>query len=217
MEEPPIQADQVEVLLFDLGGVIIEIDFGRCFASWASAAGGGADADAIRSRFSMDAAYQAHERGSIDGLEYFAALRATLEIELSDADLLVGWNDIFVRAITDVDPMLRAAREKFPLHAFTNSNPTHQAAWFPRFAAELSVFDRTFVSSEIGLRKPDVEAFATVAAALDTTTDRVLFFDDTPENVTGARASGMQAVLVNSTADVRRALRHVGIELPDQV
>lgn len=215
MDDPTIQTDRVEVLLFDLGGVIIEIDFGRCFANWAAASG--VDAAAIRRRFSMDAAYQAHERGHIGEVEYFAALRTTLGLDLSDADLLDGWNDMFVGAITDVAPTLAAARLRFPLHAFSNSNPAHQAAWSPRFANELAVFDRVFVSSEIGHRKPDVEAFEAVVTALGTTTDRVLFFDDTPENVTGARASGMQAVLVNSTADVRLALDHLGVELPEQM
>ena len=78
----------VEALLFDLGGVVIEIDFGRAVASWAAAAG--VPVDDIRARFSFDEAYQRHERGEIAGEEYFAALRSslrTLRIDLPDAAL----------------------------------------------------------------------------------------------------------------------------------
>ena len=47
---------RADALLFDLGGVVIEIDFGRAFARWAAASG--TPADTIRSRFSFDAAYE---------------------------------------------------------------------------------------------------------------------------------------------------------------
>lgn len=209
-----IDAERVEVLLFDLGGVVIEIDFGRCFAHWARASG--RDATELRSRFSMDAAYAAHERGTIDAAGYFSAVRASMELDLSDSDLLHGWNDIYVGPIAGVAPLLAAARAVFPLHAFTNTNPSHQAVWAHRFANELAVFDRTFVSSELGLRKPDPEAFDAVATALNASPDRILFFDDSTENVAGARAAGLQAVLVRSTADVRATLQTLGVAAPDQ-
>ena len=44
----------VDALLFDLGGVVIEIDFGCAFTHWAGATG--MPVETIRSRFSFDAA-----------------------------------------------------------------------------------------------------------------------------------------------------------------
>src|SRR6185503_12830986 len=84
----------VEALLFDLGGVVIDIDFGRAVASWAEAAG--APVDTIRARFSFDDAYERHERGEIAAGEYFAALRGSLGIDLPDAALTRGWNAIYL-------------------------------------------------------------------------------------------------------------------------
>src|SRR5262249_51914286 len=54
----------VHALLFDLGGVVIEIDFDRVLARWALHAG--TDFAALKSRFSFDPSYQRHERGEID-------------------------------------------------------------------------------------------------------------------------------------------------------
>jgi hypothetical protein len=49
----------VRALLFDLGGVVIEIDFGRVVRAWASSAR--CDPAVLRQRFALDDAYEQHE------------------------------------------------------------------------------------------------------------------------------------------------------------
>lgn len=209
MPEAPLRPDAIDVLLFDLGGVVVDIDFGRCFALWALHAG--CDPEALAARFSFDAAYRAHECGELRIDDYLASLRRTLDVDLTDDQLLSGWNDIYLGVSDGIEPLLAAAGQAMPLHAFTNSNPTHQAVWSERFAEVLQVFDSTFVSSEIGQRKPDREAFVHVASAIGVPPDRILFFDDSPENIDGARNAGMPAVHVTSTNSVREALAGLGI------
>ncbi len=209
MADVTYRPDAIEVLLFDLGGVVVDIDFGRCFAGWAQHAG--CDVDDLAARFSFDAAYRAHERGelAIDG--YLDSLRQTLGIDLTDDQLLAGWNDIYVGVNPGIGPLLTAANESFPLDAFTNSNPTHQAVWAPRFADALRIFRTTYVSSEIGHRKPDPSAFEHVAGLIGVLPGAILFFDDSSENVVGAREAGMPAVHVTSTESVRTALAELGV------
>lgn len=202
--EPLIRVDSVDVLLFDLGGVVIDIDFGRCIARWAQSAG--CELDDIASRFTFDVAYEDHERGGLDAAGYFETLRRSLSLDLSDEQLLEGWNDIWVGVNAQIGPLLAAARTEFPLYALTNSNPSHHAVWSERFAADLDVFESVFVSSDIGHRKPDRAAFDTVTAIIDVEPGKVLFFDDGPENVAGAIDAGLQAVLATCTDSVRTAL-----------
>jgi HAD superfamily hydrolase (TIGR01509 family) len=194
----------IDALLFDLGGVVIEIDFGRAFTHWAESAG--VPADTIRGRFSFDAAYERHERGEIGAVEYFAALRASLQIDLSDAELAAGWNAIYLDEVPGVRALLRTIEGRLPLYAFTNSNPTHQAFFVPRFADALRSFDKVFVSSEMGLRKPEAAAFAAISREIGVPLERIMFFDDTRVNVEGALAIGMPAVLVRSIDDVKKAI-----------
>ena len=139
----------VDALLFDLGGVVIDIDFGRAFASWAAAAQ--LPVETIRSRFSFDAAYERHERGEITGADYFTALRSSLGIELSDAALALGWNAIYVDEVPGIRALLQRLAGRLPLYAFTNSNVTHQAFWTVRYADLLQPFRKVFISSEMGL------------------------------------------------------------------
>ena len=69
-----IRAESVDVLLFDLGGVVIDIDFRRCFQRWADASGRGIDH--IASRFDFDTTYERHERGEMGIAALFPTVAA---------------------------------------------------------------------------------------------------------------------------------------------
>jgi len=197
----------VDALLFDLGAVIIDIDFDRVFTRWALHAG--CDAASIKARFRHDAHYERHERGEIDAAAYFASLRSSLGIDLSDAQFNDGWQEVFVGEIAGMPALLRRAGAKLPLFVFSNTNAAHHATWSRRYADVLGLFQRVFVSCQLGKRKPDADAFRAVAAAIGVPPSRILFFDDALENVEGARACGMRAVHVRSMADVDVALETV--------
>jgi HAD superfamily hydrolase (TIGR01549 family) len=197
----------ITALLFDLGGVIIDIDFTRALQSWGNHSR--LSIDEIERRFKMDEAFQRHERGEIECCEYFTHLRLTLELEASDDEIKQGWNAIFVEEITATTDYIATIRTDLPCYAFTNSNPTHQVFWMTTFPTAMDAFEQIFVSSEMGMRKPEREAFEAIAAATGNRLDEILFFDDTEENVVGARVAGMPAVLVNSHADVEQALAEI--------
>ena len=193
-----------DALLFDLGGVVLSIDFDRMFARWAYHAG--EEPDTIRARFSFDASYARHERGEIGATEYFASLRSSLRINLSDAQFTDGWTAIYAGEILGVPQLLSSLKNQIPLYAFTNSNPTHMGVWANIYAETLKNFRRVFVSSDIGVRKPEPEAFAKIATAIGVPLSRILFFDDTKENVDGAMAVGMQAVHVSADRGIAAIL-----------
>lgn len=197
-------AQNIEALLFDFGGVVVDIDFARVTRRWAEHAGH--DAQTLHSRFSLDDAYSRHERGAIGASAYFASLRNSLGIDISDEEFLDGWNAIFGGVIPGIEALLTRAAARFPIYLFSNTNPTHEKFWVAEYADTLAPFRRLFVSSTIGLRKPDRAAFDHVAKEIGVAPGRILFFDDTAENVSGAEAAGLKAVLVRSSEDVAAAL-----------
>ncbi len=79
------------------------------------------------------------------------------------------------------------------------------------FADVLGHFEDVFVSSTIGLRKPDPAAFDHVVRAIRLPAQRIVFFDDLIENVEAARSCGLRAVHVRSIDDVPGALAALGI------
>ena len=144
--------------------------------------------------------------GELSDDAYFACLRASLEIDIPNAQLLDGWNAIFVGEMRGISDLLRRVSPEIPVYAFSNSNRAHEAYWSKRFASVLSHFEEIYVSSTIGLRKPDAEAYEYVVKAIGVPSGRTLFFDDSAENIAGARRCGLQAIHVTSSSDVAKTI-----------
>ena len=202
-----MQHSDADALLFDLGGVVIDIDFNLAFARWAEHAR--CDVSHPRERFTVDEACRRHEIGAISDSDYFASLRISLGMDLSDRQFLDGWNAIYIGEMPGIAALLARARESVPLYAFTNTNRAHEAYWSMRFAPLMQHFTKVFVSSAIGLRKPDAEAFRFVIKEIGVPAHRIVFFDDNLRNIEGARACGLQTVHVTKASDVETALSAV--------
>jgi glucose-1-phosphatase len=203
---PPNSAD---ALLFDLGRVVLDIDFDKALACWAGHAGC-APAD-LAARFVREESYRHHEVGTIEDAAYFDSLRASLGIGISDVQFLEGWNAIFAGEMPDIAPLLKRAAARLPLYAFSNTNRPHVEHFSKAYADVLSNFRELFLSSSIGLRKPDAAAFDHVVKAIGVPAERIVFFDDLADNIEGARARGLVAVHVTSPDDVANALAALGI------
>ena len=198
-------ADDVKAVLLDLGGVIIDIDFGRAFEAWAAASG--ANPQELAQRFRFDESYRRHERGEISSSAYYESLRENLDINLSDDAFEQGWNAIFVGPIPGIEALLGEVAEYIPLYGFSNTNAVHHREWVRRFASVLEPLQGFFLSHELGLRKPEGRAFRRVATEIGVAARHILFFDDLPENVAGAQAVGMPAMVVTSPEDLEKPLR----------
>jgi FMN phosphatase YigB (HAD superfamily) len=209
MSLTPLSPGTTEALLFDLGRVVLDIDFKRALACWAGHAG--CEPADIAARFAADEALRQYESGKIGDAVYFAGLRAALGVGISDAQLLEGWNAIFIGVIPGIAPLLARAAERLPLYAFSNTNPPHIAHFSKTYADVLRHFRELYLSSTIGLLKPDAAAYDHVVKAIGVPASRILFFDDLAENVEGAKARGLKAVHVKSSDDVANALAALGI------
>jgi glucose-1-phosphatase len=209
MKTPLLVPGDADALLFDLGRVVIDIDFTKVLASWAGHAG--CEPAEIAARFGADETYFHHERGTVSDEIFFSNLRSKLGIAITDEQFLEGWNSIFAGEMEGISPLLERASQHLPLYAFSNTNRAHVAVFTETYADVLKYFREVYLSSTIGLRKPDAEAFDHVVGAIGVPASRVVFFDDLAENIKGARERGLKAVHVTSTRDVADALTALGI------
>ena len=209
MTSPLLTPGSADALLFDLGHVVIDVDFNKALACWAAHAGC-APAD-LAARFVREESYRQHEVGGIEDADYFESLRASLGIGISDAQFLEGWNAILVGEMPGMSALLARAATRVPLYAFSNTNRPHIEHFSKAFADILGQFREIFLSSTIGLRKPDAGAYDHVVKAIGVPANRIVFFDDLAENIAGARMRGLTAVHVTSPDDVAKALTALGI------
>jgi FMN phosphatase YigB (HAD superfamily) len=196
-------------ILFDLGGVVLDVDFDRALQAWGRHSR--LPLEQLRAAFHFDDPYQQHETGELTAESYFAHLRELLALECGTEHVQAGFNAIFPGVIQETVQLLDAVRQRVPCYAISNTNAVHVAEINRSFPQLLPRFERVFASYEIGYRKPHPSAFRHVLDAIGVPAAEVLLFDDLVPNVEAALAMGMQAVQVNSPADVRQALMERGL------
>ena len=94
-----MQNPKPQALLFDLGGVDIDIDFDRAFTVWARYSK--LPQEDIKKLFRFDDQYQRHERGENQASDYYDHLATTLLLDTDHAHIANGWNSIYVGKITE--------------------------------------------------------------------------------------------------------------------
>lgn len=108
-----------------------------------------------------------------------------------------------------MEPLLRELREGgIEMHALSNYPP-----WYQMIEGELRLsrfLDWSFVSCNLGVRKPDPDIFAIACDRLAVAPSAALFVDDRDVNCEGARSTGMDAVRFESSAQLRETLRDRG-------
>jgi len=182
-----------EVLLLDLGRVLVDIDFDRCFATWAEAAG--VSHEAVRERFAVDDRFQAHERGELACDDFFTGLSDSLGLGLDADTIRRGWNAILGSEVEGLRPRLAQLRDRYRLYALSNTNAAHADTFRRDLSELLATLHGQFLSHELGLRKPDVAIYAHVADALGAAPESILFLDDSPANLEGAERAGVRTQL----------------------
>ncbi|MGE4239357.1 HAD family hydrolase [Ramlibacter sp.] len=206
---PRGEAGPIRALLFDLGGVVVDVDFERTLSHWEKASRH--PPARLRELFHFDAPYQAHETGHLAANEYFAHVRELMALDGDDAFIEAGWNAVFVAPIAPTVSLIERVRSRLPCYALSNTNPTHIAAYDKMCPGTLGLFEQAFFSHDIGFRKPHPSSFAYALERMGVDAPEVLFFDDLADNVDAARALGLQAALVRSPEDVRGELAARGL------
>jgi glucose-1-phosphatase len=198
----------VQALLFDLGCVVVDIDFSRALKAWSTHSS--LSNEELADAFRFDSAYEQHERGQISSRDYFEHLKSVLRLSASHRQIEDGWNAIFKGEIVESRQLIQRARRTFPCYAFSNTNQSHMPFWSTLLPEVAKSFDRIFASHLIGMRKPERNAFELICSSVGCEPASILFFDDLDENVQAARTAGLQAVLVRSPKDVESALKATG-------
>ena len=205
----PLLPHSADALLFDLGRVVLDIDFGKVAAIWAGHAG--CEPAQLVGRFSPNDSWQRHERGEISDAEFFENLRALARHRDLGRPVPGRLERDLHRRNARHRRIAGACRTSLPLYAFSNTNSAHVAHFSQAYADVLGHFREIYLSSTIGLRKPEAAAYDHVVKAIGMPASRIVFFDDSADNIAGARARGLTAVHVTSPDDVAKALAALGI------
>jgi glucose-1-phosphatase len=200
----------IEVVLFDLGGVLI--DFGGV-APMKELAGIEHD-DELWRRWLTCEWVRTFERGQCSAGEFAAGVVDDWDLAVTPEEFLAAFRSWPGGPLAGADALLAEVRQRMPAGCLSNTNSLHWDDQFDRWPI-LDSFDFRFLSFELGFVKPDRDLFDRVAQLLPVPPDRVLFLDDNVINVDGATAAGFVAELVKGVAETRDALAAAGIVEPE--
>lgn len=187
--------------IFDMGNVIIDIDFKRVLGVWSHLSG--TPLATLTERFKMGEVFQQHERGEISDEQFAADLCDEMGIALSFEQFSAGWHAVFVGLRPEVITLFQKLREEgHRVVVLSNTNRLHLDFWPQHYPEIEANTDAIYLSQNLGMRKPEPEIFQHVLDKEGFTADQAVFFDDVAENIEAARAAGIEAVWVEDNQTV---------------
>ncbi|MCC6164431.1 MAG: HAD family phosphatase [Acidobacteria bacterium] len=199
-------ADRVSVLLFDLGGVLVDFsgldDIQPLLPARMAP-------DALARKWGTCPHSLAYGAGAITTDQFIERFTRDWGITLAPEAFLDAWQDWVRGWLPSARELLDDLRPRYRLAALSNSNAAHWA----RLDAlgVLDAFDMALGSQDAGRRKPDPAIFDDMVARLGVEPASVLFFDDSAANVAAARTRGLHATLVDGPDAVRTDLVDRGL------
>jgi len=200
-----IRETEFEVLLFDLGGVLM--DFAG-FEELSRLLPGSPHRSEVRDRWIRSKSVQLFERGEITPRHFTDGVIEEFQLDLTPKGFLTNFVDWARGPYPGAIPLLKSLRNHYRIAALSNSNELHTPLHRRRFEHAIDSF---FFSDEIGHVKPEREIFDFVIRDLAVSPRRIAFFDDTPVNVDAAREAGFEAHRVDGLAALEAQLHSLGI------
>jgi putative hydrolase of the HAD superfamily len=197
---------QRPTVIFDLGGVLVSVDFTRACKRLEAA--GGAPAAAIREVIVNGEDKLGFDTGRLSTDQFAARFCAAIGLRLPYAEFAEIWCDIFAEQ-QEVTVLLDQIATKADLVLLSNTDPLH-IDYVRRNYNFMEKFGRMLVSYEVGHAKPARQIFE-CALSLATRGTRMIYFDDVPEFVSAARACGLAAEQFVDAAKLRRDLEEFGV------
>jgi len=191
--------NKIRNLLFDLGGVIMDIRRQNCVEAFSRL--GLKNAGSYFGEYGQNGVFMALEEGTISVDDFHNALRGNLPAGVSDAQI----DEAFCRFLTGIPvrrlEALRRLRKDYGIYLLSNTNAI---MWDSTIADEFTkegltredYFDGIVTSFEAHALKPDAAIFRHAAETLGIKPDETLFFDDSEANTAAAAALGFATATV---------------------
>jgi glucose-1-phosphatase len=199
-------AGPVDLVLFDLGGVLIELSGVRAMLELT----GIESEQELWRRWLTCRWVRRFESGGCSETEFAAGVVADWQLEISPNAFLKAFRQWPVGPLPGAAELVARTRLSVATGCFSNTNVLH---WRDHIAGWplAGLFDHRFLSFELGLLKPDTAAFIQVAGMLGVPAERVLFLDDNALNVAGAAAAGFQAARAAGVDEACQRLAEAGV------
>lgn len=211
-------------LLFDFGGVIIDIDYDRTPEAFRRLSRTGQAAEYTQA--SQVELFDLIETGRISPAEFREGLRQLYNLDATDEQIDAAWHALLLDVPAERLALIAELRRQGHQTALlSNTNQLHIEEVNRRLAQQYGLkhgiadcLDRVFYSQEVGHRKPGEEIFRHALREMNWQPADTLFIEDSPQHIATARHLGLRvlhlAPPLTLTTALPEALRVFPLEYP---
>jgi putative hydrolase of the HAD superfamily len=192
---------QIKNLIFDLGGVILDLSIDHTLESFSQLSG--TSKTSVEKIFNSTHEFLLYEKGLISDDEFRNSVRSIYGIQASDETLDKSWNAMLRGIPFEKLELLNKLKTRYNVYLLSNTNTIHlnyiNDVMLPPLTGGKSLepfFHKAYYSHLMKMRKPDAEIFETVLKENSLKPGETLFLDDNASNIEGASRLGIQTVHV---------------------
>jgi glucose-1-phosphatase len=185
---------KISALIFDLGGVLLNLDQDRTLRAYNKL---GIDLDKVNAHSSV---FIDFEVGKLDENQFRILLLSLVKQPLTDVQIDEAWNAMLLHTTEKSLELLQKLRKHVDIYLLSNTNSIH-ITYFRNYVDENfglenwdKCFNKQFLSYEMGCRKPNEDAYLYVLNEIGRTANECLFIDDSLQNIKGAQRAGISTL-----------------------
>ena len=194
---------KIKNIIFDLGGVIINLDYNRTANAFKEL--GFQHFDIIYSQKKQEHLFDDFEKGILSPEQFRSTIKLHINMQVTDQSIDAAWNAMLLDIPPEKMDLLHQLQNKYRIFLLSNTNIIHVKA----FTAILEnayglnafekVFEKVYYSCFLNMRKPDHEIFEMVINENKLNKEETIFIDDSIHHVEGAIRSGIHGIHLANT------------------
>ena len=202
---------RIKNIIFDLGGVIINIDLMLTYNALAQYCP--LNEEEVKQKLTETEVFSKYEKGVLSSADARKLLNKTFHLSLSDEDMDKCWNALLLDIPTERIELLKNLRKKYKLFLLSNTNEIHidevNAILYRATGIKKldELFDKIYYSFDIKMAKPSTEIYYHVLKENNLVASETLFLDDNVPNLAGAKLAGIHTVQVTTNNSITELLK----------
>jgi putative hydrolase of the HAD superfamily len=186
---------KIRNIIFDLGGVLLNIDLKRTEDALKEL--GFDNLSSYMSQKHISSFFREYEMGKIDDAAFVQSIQSLSPKKLTEEQVINAWNALLLDFPEERIALLRKLKEKYRLFLLSNTNLIHYRKFQQQIYLQTGgyledLFEKTYYSHTVGLSKPDLAIFRLVIDENKLDPAETIFVDDSEANIEGARQAGLQ-------------------------
>ena len=181
--------NNIRVIIFDLGAVLLNINYHKTIEEFEKL--GIKNSSSFYSKKEQTNLFNLLETGKISEKDFTTEVKKKCKCG-SEKKIVSAWNAMLLDLPKHRVSLLKDLNKKYDIYLLSNTNSIHISEFknimgYEKYEVFYRLFKKVYYSHEIGFRKPNKEAFQLILDENNLNADEVLFIDDSPQHIEGAK------------------------------